>query len=380
MEPPEEPAAPQDPDGQVPRRSSLVISTSVARDFLIAPKFPIKPEVQTAFLEIIHHIQPFFYFHSVEMRVRQFLFLLTEHQDNPVVPKYVAVQFSLVYDLVNDMKPATSKAEVLEGLIQTIEYDREGRSMDFSWRHQYAFEENVFNCDMFLSGFIEKFFATVRDEEKWKQFRAFEKEIVSYITSEYGVKDAPQLIGFAGRALSARWFLEHPLFTYHPTDPVFLERVEKLRRLTGEQLGIKEKFLPPGAYQTPVKNAVGVYKRTISECNLLPFVHLPEDLLRTVVRIHEFLYEELVQTCFTRSKEKMSLAEFRPTVTVGSEDIMPILVMALVLADIPNLPDIIDFFNDYSMQIEDNTKTGLYMMNFSSAYGAIMDPESFNQD
>ena len=96
-----------------------------------------------------------------------------------------------------------------------------------------------------------------------------------------------------------------------------------------------------------------MYKRTIAECNLLPFIHLPEDLLRTTVRVHEFLYEELVQTCFTRSKEKMSLAEFRPTVVVGSEDIMPILVMALVLADIPNLPDIIDFFNDYSMQIED---------------------------
>lgn len=365
-------------DGQS-RRSSILLCTSKVRDFLLSPKFPVKPEILSAFAEIIQHIQPFYYFHSVTMRVRQLLFLLTECGDNPLATKYVAVQFSLIYDLISDMKPATSKSEVLEGLIQTIEYDREGRSMDFSWRHQYAFEENVFNCDSFLGTFIDKFFATVHDEEKWKQFRAFEKEIVSYITSEYGVKDAPQLLGLAGRALSARWFLEHPLFQYHPTHPQFLERVETLRRLTGEQLGIKEKFLPPGAYQTPVKNCVGVYKRTIAECNLLPFIHLPEDLLRTTVRVHEFLYEELVQTCFTRSKEKMSLAEFRPTVVVGSEDIMPILVMALVLADIPNLPDIIDFFNDYSMQIEDNSKTGLYLMNMSSAYGAIMDPDSFTQ-
>ena len=362
-----------------PPPDSMIVCVTNIREFLASGKAPTA-EILASFRHIIHHLTPFHYYHSVSMQVRKLLFVLTECAENANAMKYVASRFAMLQDLLIDMVPSSSKLEVLENLVQTIQYDMDCKAMDYSWRHQYAFDENVFNCDEHLMGFVDKFFATVTDDSMWKQFRAFEVEIVNYITEQYGIAEAPQLKALASRALSQKWFLMHPMFPFHQTDPDFVTRVGRLRRMTGEKLGIKETFLPPGAFQTPVKNSPGLYKRTISECNLLPYQHLPDDLFRVITRIHEFLYEELVQICYTRSKDKMSLAEFRPTVTVGSEDIMPILVMALALAEVPNLGDIVAFFDDYSMQIEDNTKNGLYVMNISTAYNAIMDPSALAED
>ena len=52
------------------------------------------------------------------------------------------------------------------------------------------------------------------------------------------------------------------------------------------------------------------------------------------------------------------------------------MILILVLADIPNLPDIVDFFNEYTTQIQVNSKSGLYMANIATAYGAIMNWET----
>ena len=130
----------------------------------------------------------------------------------------------------------------------------------------------------------------------------------------------------------------------------FLSQVSRLRRLTGAGFMAKEKFMPPGSFNTPVTLCPGLYRRSVSECNMLPFACIPDDLFRIICNMHDFLFEELVRIMYVRAKVRTSLADFRPTVQVGQEDILPIMILVLVLADIPNLPEIVDFFNEYSMR------------------------------
>lgn len=362
---------------QVSCKNSISSSIKYLQDFFSSHKYIIDASQAIPYAQsIISHLKQFYYFNDIEMKMRKILFALTEMGEDQRVMKYCACSFGYMTDLLYDINPAENKEKVLKQLLDATPYDRESKTMSFQWRLQYAFEEAIFNRDTTLREFTTKFYDSIDPNTKWAQFEGYIDECVKYFTNKYCLNAGlPQIRSFCSRAIFQDYCIEHPLFPKPVVNERFVSQVSKLRKLTGAGFLIREKFMPPGSFNVPVKNCPSLYKRTISECNLLSFAYLPDDLFRIICNVHDFLFEELVRIMFVRAKVKTSLADFRPTVQVGQEDIMPIIILVLVLADIPNLPEIVDFFNEYTMHIQVNSKTGLYMANIATAFGAIMNWE-----
>lgn len=377
----EEDGSEQQRSSQVPNQDSISSSVKYLQNYFAAQRWGTEIEHATAHaLSIVQHLRPFYYFKSIQLKMRMILFALTEMGSDERTMRYCARSFGYMCDLLCDIGPAENQGSVLQQLMDATPYDRESRTMSFQWRLQYAFEESMFNRDEVLREYTAKFYDSIDPATKWAQFEAYVDQCVKYFTSKYSLDEGlPQIHAFCSRALFQDYCVEHPIFGTPVANERFLSQVGRLRRLTGAGFLVREKFMPPGASNMPVTNCPSLYKRTISECNLLPFACFPDDLFRIICNVHDFLFEELVRIMFVRAKVRTSLADFRPTVQVGQEDIMPIIILVLVLADIPNLPEIVDFFNEYSMHIQVNSKTGLYMANIATAFGAIMNWE-FSED
>ncbi|KAH0791999.1 hypothetical protein GPJ56_004074 [Histomonas meleagridis] len=326
--------------------------------------------------QLIQHMSRYYYFHFLQLKLRKILFVLTDCPNEPRTEKYCSRTFLNISDILLDIPHNFNKDHMIKELISSTPYDRDSKTMDFQWRLQYAFEEAIFNSDSQLETFLQQFYSTIDLSQIWAQFVAFTDQCEKYFRNKYSIpEDLPQISSFCSRALYQRYMLTHPLFPKPIVNTQFLTQVSKLRKLTGSGFGAKEKFMPPGSFNTPVTLCPGLYRRSVSECNMLPFACIPDDLFRIICNMHDFLFEELVRIMYVRAHVRTSLADFRPTVQVGQEDILPIMILVLVLADIPNLPEIVDFFNEYSTHNQVNSKTGLYMANIAMAFGAIMNWE-----
>lgn len=354
-----------------PAPDSMEVSCDIINGFFSTPSRTTKDQACIAFKHVLHHLKPFYYFHSISMKVRIILFLI---QEPDVDIQYPSSMWAILGSMLLDFVPTSNKTTTLNAVASTSAYDLDAQTMPFLWRQQYAFEETAFNSNDYLLKFINEFLETVEGPQKWKKFNLFVTNIVKFYEEQYNVfPGMPQIGAYSMRALHELYLSKSPLFPRPLVNEQFISQVSKLRACDGNVLMIKDKFMPEGALAKRIGGYKDVYQHTVQEFNKLAFDYLPEDLFVTIGNMHETLFEELAIIQYHRKKkDKQTLAQFRPLVQVGQEDIMPIIILILVLADVPNLPEIVDFFNDYSMDIEVNSKTGLYMANIATAFGAIM--------
>lgn len=327
----------------------------------------------------INSTKRFFIYPFAANKLRQILFLISSNDEEKkkAMFRIAVANFKTISELIPNMKPSGNPSEILNSINAMTPFDYESQTMPYQWRQQFTFEENVFFNDSHLKGFIDSFLKDLTPENKYFQFDDFAQNCAKYFQDEYGIpEDQPQTKAFSSRALYKMYLMDKPLFPYHPEDQKFIAHVSFLRKQTPETLMIREKFLPNDTFKKPLNaNIASLYPHTVDIANFLPFLHLPDDLFYYISLMHDILSEELVDVMYNKSGKKVSLSQFRGEAAVGQEDIMPIIIMILVLADIPNLPEIVDFFNQYSMQIQINSKTGLYMANIATAFGAIMNWE-----
>ncbi|OHT08006.1 hypothetical protein TRFO_23621 [Tritrichomonas foetus] len=366
----------QEQQNKINTKENIFVLTQNLKDFLDNPQKIHIESIKNTIRRIILCLKPYHYFNYISMSLRWILFLLTEYEAERGII-YCNVLFSSLYDLLNDIvKPATNIPGILNELCILGNYDRDSKTMPYLWRQQYAFENAVFDNDETLNKFIDQFFESLDLTQIWSQFLTFTDEIVKYLRSQYNIPDdLPQLEVYSSRALYSRYLTNNPLFYIHNVNDHYIDQITKLRKLNGSELMIREKFLPKDSLNISIYKHPKLYQRSVSECNLLSFAFLPDDLFYIISSVHEFLFEELVKIMYDKANLKTTLSDFRSSVQVGQEDIMPIIILILALSDVPNFPDIVDFFNEYSTHNQINTKTGLYMANIATAYGAIMNWE-----
>lgn len=321
------------------------------------------------------------YFNYVPDTIRYVLVLindtLTEGQNSAKLHN-AAAKFAMIQDLILAMKPPEVTSDSLRRIISVVPYDLDSQTMKFHWKEQYTFEESIFYPDDHLKPFIDKFLDELDPTRTWYQIYDFSKNCAQYLQDAYSItEDQPQILAFSSRALYQIYFkFAGPIFTYHPTDEKFLNQISYLRTLTPSDLMIREKFLPDGTHKLPINQQLTtLYSHTVGIANFLPFDDIPDDLFYHISILHDTVFEELISIMYQRTDKKIPLSQYRATAALGQEDVMPIIILVLVLADIPNLPDIVNFFNEYTTQIDVNSKSGLYMANIATAFGAIMNWE-----
>ena len=363
-----------------PESDSIIQKVNSIRDFLSGKKTVSIDETTQNIKFLINHTKKFYIYSFVSDYLRHVLFLITCDDpdiDKTAYLKAANVLFKTFADLIPQMKPATNITELLNSINSITPYDYEARVMKYCWQQQYSFEEAVFFSDAHLRTFIDKFLDDLKPDKLYFQFSDFSENCAKYFQEQYGIpEDQPQTAAFSSRALYKMFLENQPLFPYRPTDEKFLHQIAYLRTISPKAISIREKFLPKDTTEESVQKQVKIlYPHTVSIANYLPFLDLPDDLFYYISYMHDTLSEELVDIMYLKSGKKVTRAQFRGEVEIGQEDIMPIIILILVLADIPNLPDIVDFFNEYTTQIQVNSKSGLYMANIATAYGAIMNWE-----
>ena len=333
-------------------------------------------EVILTLMTIIQSIKKYYLFKFINYQLRQILFLIIEgSNDNKLKFKALDI-FNKIKELILNMKPSEKKKEILNSINSISFFDIESKTMPYHWRQQHCFEENIFFSDLHLKTFIDQFFEGLEQDKKYSQFNSFIDQCAKYLQTEYEIpEDQPQTTAFSSRALYSLYLDKNPLFPNSNLNEKFLNQISKLRNLPPSALMIREKFMPPATFNTPCGLLTTTYQKTILEASLLSFSILPDELFHYISSLHETLFEELVRILYEKSLKKNSLASFRAEVEVGQEDIMPIIIFVLILSDIPNLPEIVDFFNEYTTQLQVNSKSGLYMANIATAFGAIMNWE-----
>jgi hypothetical protein len=351
---------------------------SFVKDFFASKNSDFEKTKQNI-ISILRSLKRFYIYPFATDKLRHIVYFLSleEETKDKKMFRHAAAYFKALSELIPSMKPSTNKSEILNSINSKTPFDYESQTMPYKWRQQYTFEENVFFDDKHLKGFIEAFIKDLKEENMYFQFDDFAQNCASYFQDQYSIpEDQPQTKAFSSRALYSMYLVDRPLFPYQPADENFIRKISFLRKQTPEALLIREKFVPNDTFTVPLSaNLKPMYPHTISVANFLPFLHIPDDLFYYISLMHDVLSEELVDVMYNKSKKTVPLFQFRGEAAVGQEDIMPIIIMILVLSDIPNLPEIINFFNEYSMQIQINSKTGLYMANFATAFGAIMNWE-----
>ncbi|EAY22996.1 hypothetical protein TVAG_182320 [Trichomonas vaginalis G3] len=322
----------------------------------------------------------YYFFNYLPNSIRTILVLFDDiKNEGPNTFKFqnAAVRFNQIYDLIIATKPSTESSDTLRKIISVTPFELESQTMKYHWREQYTFEESIFFSDDHLKPFIDKFLDELDPAKTYYQILDFSKNCASYLQEAYSITEAqPQIQAFSSRALWKTYFkFAGSIFPYHPTDEKFIKQVSYLRSRPPSDLMIREKFLPSGTFDVPLNKQPTLYKHTVDAANYLAFDEIPDDLFYHISVLHDIVFEELVTVMYNRTDKKQPLSQYRADVSLGQEDIMPIIIMILVLADIPNLPDIANFFNDYTTQIEVNSKSGLYMANILTAFGAIMNWE-----
>lgn len=331
---------------------------------------------------ILFQLRPFYNHKSVSMKVRKLLFLSKEHSSNMNVLQYIKFRFQETAQELIHIKPLKTKhwCAAINGLTSSLPYDEEADYMQYSWRQQFSFETSIYNSDKYLASYTSQFFNLIDPKIRWAQLNAFSKEISKYYCDQYKVYPMPQLRHLASRALHSQYIEQFgELFPYNPTSPAFIAQLEKMRNLTPLKLQIHEKFIKDGVMNTPLRQCNNLFPVSVGIATSMSFATIPEDLFAACYDMHESLLDEIVYYQYQKTDKKETLSEFKRHVSaIGQEDIMPIIILVLVLAEIPNIEQICNFFNDYSIQLQNNTKIGLYMANITLAYGAIQNWIDFN--
>ena len=368
---------------KVPRDpKSMIVSVQTLNKYFSNPSLFTVEDVKTAFGHILHHLRPFYLYGSLILEVRSLLFLITEYPNKPLVNQYIKLRLSYISAELIHIKPIKTKHWVaaINNLTSSVSYDPEADLSPYVFRYQYAFETSIYNADEHLQSFVSQFFGTIDPTIRWSQLQAFSKEIAKYFHEQFGVYSMPQLVQYASRALNFQYTSQFgALLPYVVTPPEYVSQISKMRKLTAAKLLCREKFMAPGKSDIPIGTCPDLFPHSVSAANTMAYAIVPEDLFEAVIQLHDCIFDEILKNMHERSKSKEPFAKYKVNApAIGQEDIMPIMILVLVLAELPNLGQICDFFNEYSIQIQNNSKTGLYMANITLAYGAIQSWSDFD--
>lgn len=353
------------------RRDSMITCVKSMKDYFVDNEGEIE-QVLLSIHYILNNLKAFYYFHDLSMKLRIVLYLLSEYSNNQYVFVYIKRFIASYGDLIIAMIPTKTPENVLSEILSQVYYNTEEDTMEFSWRHQYAFEENVFNADEDIisntQNYIEK-----HDKMKWKTFEqlanTFAAEIFAFPNC------FPQLKAFYHRAILSKYLLINPLFvpTSNP-ELNLVNRISKLRKIKLSEYQIRSKFLPSNIADVPIQEAASVlYPKTVDHINNIMFLYLPHDIFKICCSFHEILFEEISMIMYKKnsSNESQSFMEFKKSFNIGQEDIVPINILVLVLSDVPNLNEIANFLKEYGEQVIPKSKYGFYMTNILSAIYSI---------
>jgi len=332
-------------------------------------------EAISALNEIIKVVKRFYNFRSIIMKVRQIQFLLCEFRSDPWAIKKAQDSFNKLKDLILSMKVSEKKGSILSSLVSLCEFDYTSHTMQYYWREQHSFEENFFYSDSNLFTQVnDQIQELVNKDSHFSNLESLINGCVDYLADTYKLDGEKfQLSSFMSRTIYGYYHTINAKSEPPAEEREFLDQISLLRNKAPSRfLSLKEKFMPLGSLEVSCISYPGLYQNTVKEANALAFLYIPDDIIRTVCTIHEILFEEMARVAYSKEIEKRPLAEFRGKIEIGSDDFMPILQLVLVLTDIPNMPDIIRFLEEYSTQCPNNYKSGLFICNIVTAYQNII--------